>query len=135
MTTPYRVQVQVRTTAVSTGVPVVCEWTQGADNWGTAIESDGRDWTTTDEHTEESNSMTSANTYYTWEIDPSALDFTKTLYVRFRDTTENSTNIKNCAIASQNNSTTAYRPQLIITFANPNPSGPPIRLLASLGVG
>lgn len=133
MTTPYRVQVQVRVTAVSTGVPVVCEWSQSANNWGTAIETDGRDWSTTNDTTEESVTCDTANVYKTWDIDPSLLDFTKTLYVRFRDTSENSMNTRNCTIASQNNTTVAYRPQVIITFANPS-GGAPLRMLMGVGL-
>lgn len=132
MTTPYKVEIQVRVTAVATGVPVVCEWSQSANNWGTAIETDGRDWATTNDTTEESITCDTANVYKTWEIDPAALDFSKTLYVRFRDTTENSTNTRSCTIGSQNNATADYRPKCIITFAAPASGA---KLLALTGVG
>lgn len=133
MTTPYRVQIRLRITSVSTGVPVVLEWSQSSNNWGTAIETDGRDWPTTNDTTEESLTCDTANVYKYWEIDPSLLDFTQILYVRLRDTTENSTNTRNCAVGSQNNTTVDYRPQCIITFANPS-GGPPLRMMMGLGI-
>lgn len=133
MTTPYKVEVRVRATAVSTGVTIVCEWSQSANNWGSAIETDGRDWATTNDTTEEQIACTTANAYYTWEINPALLDFSKTLYVRFRDINENAQNTRSTTIASQNNTTQAYRPQVIITFAGPA-GGPPLRCLMGVGL-
>ena len=131
MTTPYKVEVRVRVTAVSTGITAVLEWTQGADNWGTAIETTGADWLTTDENLEEQVACVTANEYRIWEINPASLDFTKTLWVRLRDINENEANTKNATIGSQNNATQAYRPQLIITFASPG--GTPLRTLMGVG--
>lgn len=135
MTTPYKVEIILRCTSISGGgVTVICQWTQGSDNWGTALETDGRDWTTTDEYTEEGVLCDTANTYYKWEIDPSLIDFTKVLYVRFRDSAENDTNTKNSTFASANNSTSDYRPKCRITYLNPN-GGTTARLLSLTGIG
>lgn len=133
---PYEVKVRWRCTSISGGgVSIVMEWTQDLTlSWqagGTGLEANVGDWDSTDENSEETIACTSANTYYEWFINPSLLDYTKKIYVRLRDTAENDTNIKNSMFAMYENTTQAYRPQVIITALNPNSYIPQVNILIS----
>ena len=121
-------QLRLYVTAVSGGgVFYQLQWTQGSDNWGTAVNATQADFESTGQITQGSPVDATAVGYIYFDLDPADFDFGLTLYWRLVDTGYNDPDVKNSFIATQNHATTAWRPVLIITEAIPPADDPLIQ--------